>query len=108
MVAEGGITTEEVPEVLVEIAPVATEVRLQEEKEVSHLEEKIQTDLEVKEVLLHAKAVLEEEVLLPERAVFHPTEHRDPKVLKRDPQEDRKVLAIHQEKEDHEKANKFC
>ena len=89
-------------------------------KEVLHQEEKVLADIEAKEVLLHAKAVLEEEaqllekvvlveeVLLQERVVFHLTELQEQKVHQKEHQEDRKVLVMLQEKEDQEKANTIC
>jgi hypothetical protein len=99
---------------------VVKEVLLQEEKEVLHQEEKVLADLEATEILLHAKAVSEEEVqllekvvlveevLLQERVVFHLTELQEQKVRQKEHQEDRKVLVMLQEKEDQEKANIIC
>jgi hypothetical protein len=121
MVAEDVITTEEVlVVVLAEVVQVVKEVLLQEEKEVLHQEEKVLADLEATEILLHAKAVSEEEVqllekvvlveevLLQERVVFHLTELQEQKVHQKEHQEDRKVLVMLQEKEDQEKANVIC
>jgi hypothetical protein len=115
MVVEDGTITEEVLEVL-----EAEEVQLQEEKVILLLEEKVQAVLEViviqpqrkvvseEEQLLLEKVVLAEEALHLEPVVLHLTEVQDLKVRLKEHQEDRKVLGIHQEKEDQEKANIIC
>ena len=107
MVAEDGIITEEVLVVL-----VVEEVLLQEEKETSLQDVKVQAaDLEATEVRLLEKVVLEEEVS-PEVQ-----QHQEPVgfqmrqdvmvVLLRDQPDVLKVLVMPQEKEDQEEVKSF-
>ena len=118
-VAEDAITTEEVLVVLAEVAQVATEALLQEEKEVLHQEEKVLADLEATEVPLLEKVVLVEEANqeahpLQELEDFQTELQDHPKgqdvtlVLLKDQRDVLKVLAMLQEKKDQEEAKKDC
>ena len=95
MAAEDVTIMAEVLEVLVEVAQA---------KEVQHQEKAVSEE----EVLLQEKVVLEEEALHQEQEDFHLTEDLEQKVLQKEHQEDLKVLGMHQEKEDREKANIIC
>ena len=110
---EDAITTEEVPVVLAEAAPVI-EVLPLEEKETLLQDVKVQVaDLEATEVQLQEKVVLEEEVnpevhQLQEQAVslIDLQDHQTPQDVTAVPQKDRqdvlKVLGMLQEKKDQE------
>ena len=118
-VAEDETIMEETLVVLAEVAQ-AKEVQHQGEKGTLLQEEKALEVLEAiviqlqekavseEEVLLQEKVVLEEEALHLEPVVFHLTEVQDRKVRLKEHQEDLKVLGMHQEKEDREKANIIC
>lgn len=118
-VAEDETIMEETLVVLAEVAQ-AKEVQHQEEKGTLLQGEKALEVLEAIVILLQEKAVSEEEVLLQEKVVlaeealhqeqvdFHLTEDLEQKVHQKEHPEDRKVLGMHQEKEDREKANIIC
>jgi hypothetical protein len=85
---------------------------LQEEKALEVLEAIViqlqEKAVSEEEVLLQEKVVLEEEALHQEQEDFHLTEDLEQKVLQKEHPEDLKVLTMHQEKEDLEKANIIC